>query len=130
MKTLKILVAEDEETSKQLFRIAFKGKEHIELRFADNGEEALVAYKAWRPDILLLDIMMPGMNGYATLQVVRQTLNDGTTTVIMVSSVSDKGDIVACAKLGIAGYILKPFQTKNLAATVLGYHQKSTQAGK
>ena len=68
--------------------------------------------------------MMPHMNGFSTLQTIRQTLHDKTTTVIMVSSVTDKQDIVACAKLGIQGYVLKPFQTKTLAATVVGYHQQ------
>ncbi|MCX5876453.1 MAG: response regulator [Deltaproteobacteria bacterium] len=120
---LKILIAEDEEVTRHLFQIAFRD-EQFEARLVGDGEEALVAFKAWHPDIILLDIMMPQMNGFETLQVIRQTLHDTATTVIMVSSVTDKQDIVACAKLGIQGYVLKPFEVKNLAATVVGYHQK------
>jgi len=127
MEQLKILVAEDEETTRLLFGIAFKGMENVELRFAANGEEALTSLKAWHPDILLLDIRMPEMNGFEVLQVLRQVLNDKKTTVIMVSSVGEKNEIVVCAKLGIQGYILKPFVTKTLAATVLGYHKKARQ---
>ena len=120
---LKILIAEDEEVTRQLLLIAFRDAEQFETRLATNGEEALVAYKAWQPDIMLMDIMMPQMNGFATLQTIRQTLHDTATTVIMVSSVTDKQDIVACAKLGIQGYVLKPFEVKKLAATVVGYHR-------
>ena len=127
---LKILIAEDEEVTRHLFQIAFRDGEQFEARLVSNGEEALIAFKEWHPDIILLDIMMPQMNGFETLQVIRQTLNDKTTSVIMVSSVSDKQDIVACAKLGIQGYILKPFEVKTLAATVVGYHQKHKKVTK
>ena len=121
---LKILIAEDEEVTRQLFQIAFRDMEQAETRLASDGEEALAVYKSWQPDILLMDIMMPTMNGFTALKAIRQTLKDTTTTVIMVSSVTDKQDIVACVKLGIQGYVLKPFEVKNLAATVVGYHQK------
>jgi len=126
---LKILIAEDEGVTRQLFQIAFKEDERFDLRLVSNGEETLKVYKEWRPDIILLDIMMPHMNGFSTLQAIRQSLYDTGTTVIMVSSVTDKQDIVACAQLGIQGYILKPFQAKNLAATVLAYHLKGKKTG-
>jgi len=127
---LKILIAEDEEVTRHLLQIAFQNGEKYEVRLANDGEEALVAFKEWQPDIVLLDIRMPHMNGFATLQAIRQTLNDTTTTVIMVSAVTDKQDILACAKLGIQGYVLKPFQVKTMAATVLGYHRKAKKVKK
>ena len=127
---LKILIAEDEEVTRHLFQIAFRDEERFESRQVTNGEEALVAFKRWQPDIFLIDIMMPQMNGFETLQTIRQTLNDTTTTVIMVSAVTDKQDIVACAKLGIQGYVLKPFQAKTLAETVVGYHRQHKKVKK
>ena len=127
---LKILIAEDEEVTRHLFQIAFRDEERFESRQVTNGEEALVAFKSWQPDIVLIDIMMPQMNGFETLQTIRQTLNDITTTVIMVSAVTDKQDIVACAKLGIQGYVLKPFQAKTLAETVVGYHRQHKKVKK
>ena len=127
---LKILIAEDEEVTRQLLQIAFRDGEQFETRLATNGEEALVDFKAWQPDIVLMDIMMPHMNGFATLQAIRQTLHDTATTVIMVSSVADKQEIMACAKLGIQGYVLKPFQVKTLAATVIGYHRQHKKVQK
>jgi len=127
---LKILIAEDEEVTRHLFQIAFRDEERFESRQVTNGEEALVAFKSWQPDIVLIDIMMPQMNGFETLQTIRQTLNDTITTVIMVSAVTDKQDIVACAKLGIQGYVLKPFQAKTLAETVVGYHRQHKKVKK
>lgn len=121
---LKILIAEDEGVTRQLLQIAFRDGEQFEARLVSDGEQALVAFKEWQPDIVLMDIMMPNMNGFATLQAIRKTLKDTATTVIMVSAVTDKQDIVACAKLGIQGYVLKPFEVKKLAATVVGYHRQ------
>ena len=129
MAKLKILIAEDEAVTGQLFQIAFRDLERYEIQLVTNGEDALAAYKKWHPDIMLLDIMMPNMNGFRTLQVIRETLADVTTTVIMISSVVDKGEIVACAKLGIQGYIVKPFESKTLAQTVVNYHLKAQKGG-
>ena len=124
MEKQKILIAEDEEVTRHLFQLAFKDIPQVDLRLAGNGEEALVAFKSWKPDILLMDIRMPVLNGFKTLEIIRQTLDDQKTTVIMVSSVSDRDDIVACARLGIQGYILKPFDTRKLPVMVLDYHRK------
>jgi CheY-like chemotaxis protein len=121
---MKILIAEDEEVTQKLFKIAFQDGDKFEIRVVSDGEEALVALKKWQPDILIMDIMMPHMNGFTTLQIIRQVMLDTSTTVIMASSVSDKQEIMACAKLGIQGYVLKPFQVKTLAATMVGYHLK------
>ncbi|MBU1405007.1 MAG: response regulator [Proteobacteria bacterium] len=127
---LKILIAEDEEVTRQLFQIAFRDGEQFEIRLAADGEEALAVFKSWQPDILLMDIMMPLMNGFTALKTIRQTLKDTATTVIMVSSVADKQEVLACLKLGIQGYVLKPFQAKALAETVLGYHRQHKKVKK
>ncbi|MEW6593359.1 MAG: response regulator [Thermodesulfobacteriota bacterium] len=125
MAPLKVLAVEDEEVTRQLIRVGLKDEQRFELCVVPNGEDALVEYKRFRPDIILLDIMMPHMNGYKVLQEIRTTLADSRTTIIMVSSVAARNEIVACVHLGIQGYILKPFHTKSLADTVLQYHRKT-----
>ncbi len=125
MAPLKTLAVEDEEVTRQLIRLGLKDEKRFELRLVVNGEDALAEYKRFKPDIILLDIMMPHMNGYKVLQEIRTTMGDRRTTIIMVSSVTAKNEIVACAHLGIQGYILKPFHTKTLADTVLQYHRKA-----
>jgi len=130
MSALKILVVEDEEATRKLISVGLKDEQQFELRLVPNGEDALVDYKQFQPDIILLDIMMPHMNGYKVLQEIRTVLKDTQTTVIMISSVSEKREIMACLKLGIQGYILKPFHAKTLAETVLQYHRKAKASSK
>lgn len=124
MSKIKILIAEDEDVTRKLYTIAFRD-EKFELHFAENGEDTLTAYKTLQPEILILDIMMPVMNGYQTLEVLRKTIHDTKTTVVMASAIADKKEILACATLGIQGYIIKPFTTKKLAETVLSYHRSN-----
>ncbi len=128
MAPLKVLAVEDEEVTRKLIRVGLKDEQCFELRIVANGEDALVEYKRFQPDVILLDIMMPQMNGYQVLQEIRTTLADRRTTIVMVSSVAAKNEIVACVHLGIQGYILKPFHTKALGDTVLQYHRKAQPA--
>lgn len=122
----KILIAEDEIVAQQLFKIGFRDP-CFEIKIVPDGEEAMIVYNAWKPDIILLDILMPLKNGYQTLREIRSVLHDNATSVIMVSSVSEKEDILACAKLGIQGYVLKPINSKKIADTVLKYHRQNIQ---
>ncbi|HSR36823.1 MAG TPA: response regulator [Desulfurivibrionaceae bacterium] len=128
MAALKILAVEDEEVTRKLISVGLRDEQQFELCLVPNGEDALEEYKRFRPDIVLLDIMMPHMNGYKVLQEIRTNLKDQKTTIIMISSVSEKSEIMACVKLGIQGYILKPFHAKALAETVLQYHRKAKAA--
>jgi CheY-like chemotaxis protein len=99
---IKILVAEDDPSTRLLFTIGFKDPQ-FEVKIVSDGDEALKVYDTWKPDIILLDIIMPHRNGYQTLKEIRTIRNDRAATVVMVSSISDKQEILACAKLGIQG---------------------------
>lgn len=124
MEKLKILIAEDDNATTLLYRIAFRNQRDTELLLVSDGEEALTRYKSWHPDIVVLDFVMPKVSGLEALETLRDILNDTTTTVIMVSSVKDKKQVTACIKLGIQGYILKPFDGKTIAQDILDFHQK------
>jgi len=91
----------------------------FEKSFAGNGKEGLQLYKAWRPDVILLDVMMPEMTGYAVLKEIRQGLGDTLTTIVMQTTVSEKEDVMECVKLGIEGYIIKPFEEQEAVKKVL-----------
>lgn len=121
-EVLKVLIAEDEIVTQRLLEKSFEDNKLFEIKLVENGEDALTEYRRWQPDILLMDILMPRMNGFQTLQCIRKKLRDRTTCVIMVSSVNARRDIMACAELGIQGYILKPFKTGELSDTVLSYY--------
>ncbi len=119
----KILIAEDEQGTRKLYDLGLP--DHLcERHLAVNGQEALDKYKELKPDILVLDISMPILNGYQVLKKIRTELGDKKTTVIMVTGSAEKDDIVACAKLDIQGYIIKPFKVQELAKAIFGYHKK------
>jgi len=123
MPKLKLLVAEDSK-SVQMFYRSVLSPELYETRIAPDGEQALAEYKQWHPDVILLDMNMPVLNGYQTLKTIREQLKDKSTTIIMVTSASEKEDVIACAKLGIQGYIVKPFKAEAINEAIIRNHQQ------
>jgi len=113
MAKTKLLIADDSK-SMHLFYDASLPDDLFEKRFAANGLEAITVYKSWKPDMILLDFNMPQLDGYHTLEKIRQELDDRSTPVIMVTSQSEKDKVLACAKIGIKGYLVKPFKAEDL----------------
>lgn len=122
MPKLKILVAEDSK-SMQIFYQKELPEAFFEKRIVPDGAQALAEYEVWKPDIVLLDMNMPIMNGFQVLKSLRQEKNDQTITVIMMTSISEKEDVLACAKIGIQGYIVKPFKPHEMVQTILKCHR-------
>ena len=123
MPKLKLLIAEDSKAMQSFYRKELPG-DLYEQKIVSDGEQALEEYKAWRPDIVLLDMNMPVMNGYQTLKTIREGCRDRSPTIIMVTSASEKDDVIACAKLGIQGYIVKPFKAEAINKAILHNHQQ------
>ena len=73
---------------------------------AGNGEEAIAQYQAHRPDVVLLDLVMPQLDGKGALQGILQ--HDGGARVVILSSLGAQGDIEECLRLGAASYLQKP----------------------
>jgi DNA-binding response OmpR family regulator len=120
---IKILVVEDSPNINLLYG---RGLPDIifEKRFAPNGHDALVIYKDWLPDIIILDVMLPVMTGYSVLKEIRNTFKDKSTTIIMSTSLSKKEDVTSMMKLGIQGYIVKPFGVREIGGRILKYYEK------
>jgi CheY-like chemotaxis protein len=127
MEKIRILIAEDIIATINLYKVALSSK-YFEKKFVINGEEALAAYKEWKPDILLLDIKMPVMSGYSVLKIIRGVMDDKDTVIIMSTSENTIDDVKSCAKYGIEGYILKPFKVRKIEDQVLdGYAKKQPE---
>lgn len=125
MSKLKVLIAEDDKICQEIYKKALPG-DTFDKRFVNNGLEALVIHKSWNPDILLLDILMPVKSGYETLKEIRELEEnfDKKTVIIMATSMTAKEDILDCLKIGIQGYIMKPFKTAEINTKILDYYQK------
>jgi len=123
MSKIRILIAEDDKSIRELYD---KGlvDDMFEKRFAENGKEALEAFQEWKPDLLVLDIVMPVMTGFIVLQEIRNTLKDTITPIVMATSMSDPQDVRDCVKFGIQGYIVKPFKFKEIGNRIMHCVQK------
>jgi CheY-like chemotaxis protein len=120
---LKILIIEDNKPVRIVCDAGLSDSV-FEKRFEENGTEALETYTTWQPDIIILDLMLPGMSGFSILQEIRQERKDTKTAVVVASSISEKDTVVDVLKLGVQGYILKPFTHKDIAVKVLESYKR------
>ena len=110
-----ILVAEDYPATRSVLRTLLRGAGHT-VRFAVNGEEALAQVAQKRPDLILLDVMMPKKSGYEVLGEIRRT--DAALPVILLTAKGEKSDVVLGLGLGSDDYVKKPFDGDELLARV------------
>ena len=119
MRTLcKILIVDDNPTNITILKEIL---EDYELRSAASGEEALGLVDEYHPDLILLDIMMPGMNGYDVCRKLREDPNFSRTKIIMVSAKAMVSERLKGYDVGADDYITKPFEEDELLAKVRVY---------
>lgn len=104
--TKKILVVDDEDDVR-LFLQDFLSEREFQVMSASCGEEAVVIVEKEKPDIVLLDLMMPGMDGIECLEKIKKMIP--STNVIMITALNDEARVARAKKLGAHNYILKPF---------------------
>lgn len=110
----RILVVDDEKNIVDIIKYNLK-KEGYEVITAGDGEEALILNEEFKPDIILLDIMMPKLDGYAVCRKVREKYD---TPIIMLTARAEEVDKVLGLELGADDYVTKPFGTRELMARV------------
>ena len=112
----KILVVDDSAFTRRIVRNALNGRGYRGVIEAENGEEGLRKYEAEKPDVVLLDVIMPGLDG---TDVLKRIMNmDEDAKVIMLSAVGQEKTVKICNKLGSVGYVVKPFNERQLVDTV------------
>ncbi len=115
--TRKIILAEDEPQIARLIEFKLR-KEGYSVTWKENGEEALKAINEDKPDLIILDIMMPVMGGYEVLRRVKEDENLKSVPVIMLTARGQEKDVVKGIDLGAEDYITKPFHPAELLARV------------
>ena len=113
----KILVVDDEPTIVRLMEFILARQGH-EMIVAVNGEEALQKIKAHQPDLVLLDIMMPRIDGYEVAQKLRADPQTADLPIIMLSAKAQDEDIRRGVEVGVDEYITKPFTPDHLVQVV------------
>ena len=127
MAKQKILAVDDEEDILELLQFNLT-KEGFAVACAASGEEALKAALSHRPDLILLDLLLPGMDG---LEVARRLKKDASTKeipIIMVTAKGEEADIVTGLEVGAEDYITKPFSRKVVIARVRAVLRRKASA--
>ena len=114
MATLKILLVDDDPNIRNLVNL-YLVKEGFEVVMADRGDEALRIFKTSPPNLILLDVMLPGMDG---LQVCREVRKVSNIPIIMLTAKDETFDKVLGLELGADDYVAKPFDMKELVARI------------
>ena len=112
-----IMVVEDDQDIRDLLSYNL-GKEGYTVIPVESGEQALKLTETTNPDIIVLDIMLPGMDGIEVLRNLKQAGRHGSIPVIMATAKSEDSDIITGLELGADDYISKPFSPKVLIARV------------
>ncbi len=110
----KILIVDDDENIANLISL-YLTKECFETKTEHDGQSALNTFKDYKPDLVLLDIMLPGIDGY---EVCREIRKDSKVPIIMLSAKTEVFDKVLGLELGADDYMIKPFDSKELVARV------------
>lgn len=110
----KILIVDDDTNIAELISL-YLTKEFYQVQIVEDGEQALQVFDTFQPNLVLLDLMLPGMDGY---QVCREIRRHSQTPIIMLSAKGEVFDKVLGLELGADDYIIKPFDSKELVARV------------
>ena len=114
MAKTRILLVDDDPNIRQLVNLYLE-KEGFEVSMADRGDEALKQFRSAPPNLMLLDVMLPGMDGW---QVLREARKASNIPIIMLTAKDEVFDKVLGLELGADDYLAKPFDMKELVARI------------
>jgi len=114
----KILIVEDDATIRTILEMALLGAEFKQVKSVARGDEGLSEAKRWVPDLVLLDLMLPGVDGFTVAERIRATPELSGTRIIMLTARTQNEDIVRGLTCGADDYVTKPFDRLVLLARV------------
>ena len=118
MEKCKILIVDDIPTNVTLISTIIKKKLGAEYDTALSGEEALEKIDSFKPNIIILDLMMPGMDGWDVIRAVRSRFQKSEVAIIVTSAITDKVNMTECYDLGVDDYIEKPIAQEALLSAI------------
>ena len=126
MSTAKILVVEDDPSIRRVVVLALKSGGYAEVKEVADGVAALEAAYRMRPDLVLLDIMLPGMDGFEVCRRFRANPETASLAIVMLTARGAERDIVAGLDAGANDYVTKPFSKEVLLARIRAALRKDT----
>ena len=125
MTALRVLHVDDEPDIREVVEISLGLDPDFETRSCGSGREALAVSADWSPDLILLDVMMPVMDGPATLAQLRGNTRTAAIPVVFMTARAQTREIDLFRSLGAVGVIPKPFDPMTLAASVRAYMSRA-----
>lgn len=127
MNKRKVLIVDDDPQIRKILERLLQGPEY-ELQTAVDGQQALAAIDSFHPQLVILDIMMPGMSGIEVCRHIRSEFPDQSIQILMLSAKDSQSDRRQALEIGADDYITKPFHIASLARKI-DYFFGKTQAG-
>lgn len=121
----RVLVVDDDAALSEMLGIVLRG-EGFDPVFCGDGTSALEAFRAAKPDVVLLDLMLPGMDGIDVCRAIRA---ESGTPIVMLTAKSDTIDVVVGLESGADDYIVKPFKPKELVARIRARIRRTDDVG-
>src|ERR1700678_1495109 len=122
----RVLVVDDDAALAEMLGIVLRG-EGFEPTFVADGDKALEAFRDTRPDLVLLDLMLPGTDG---IDVCRQIRGESGVPIVMLTAKTDTVDLVVWLESGADDYILKPFKSRELVARIKARLRRGGEPGR
>jgi len=119
--TTRILYVDDESDIREVAAMSLELDPEFEVRTAASGVEALTLAAEWKPELILLDVMMPVMDGPTTFAHLREQAGTAAIPVVFITARTQAQEVEGFKALGAKGVIAKPFDPMSLASTVRGY---------
>ena len=114
----RVLIVDDEESMRLLLRRHLESIPGLEFTLADGGDASLSLVADHSYDLILLDLLMPGVGGMEVLTRIRNSKANRATPVIIASVMADQHTQIACQSLGVSGYVVKPIERQALIKAV------------
>ena len=127
-RKLGILYVDDEADIRSIVEFALEDEADIQLEMCDSGQNAINRAREFEPDLILLDVMMPGMDGPTTLQHLREIPELAETPVVFVTAKVQQHEVEHFKALGAAHVIAKPFDPMSLATKMRDTWERSVHA--
>lgn len=118
MFTETIVIIEDDDAIRSVLKVALKGAGYECIAEAARGDEGFRLVQELRPSLVLLDVMLPGLDGFAVCRKIRATRETATTPIIMLTAKTDEQDVVNGLECGADDYVTKPFSRQILLARI------------
>lgn len=117
----RILYIDDEDDIREVAELALELDPSFVVRTCGSGREGLMAAREWQPDLILLDVMMPELDGPGVLELLRQDAATAAIPVVFITARTQAHEVARLHELGARGVLAKPFDAMTLAQQVRGF---------